>query len=88
VQGVEVPTDYQGVIPEGLEVIELPPAKYLMFQGEAFAEEDFEEAIGQVWDGIKKYNPSVLGYTWDEENPRVQLEPRGERGYIEFVAIK
>lgn len=88
VQGVEVPTNYDGVIPEGMEVIDLPKAKYLMFQGEPFAEEDFEEAIGQIWDAIKKYDPSVIGYTWDDLNPRMQLEPRGERGYIELVAIK
>ena len=88
VQGVEVSVDYDGVIPEGLDLMELPPAKYLMFQGEPFAEENFEEAISQVWESIRKYNPAAHGYAWDEENPRIQLEPRGERGYCELVAIK
>ncbi|MCE5342340.1 MAG: AraC family transcriptional regulator [Eubacteriales bacterium] len=88
VQGVEVPTDYNGSIPDGLDVIELPQAKYLMFQGEPFAEEDYEAAIEQVWDAIKKHDPSVIGYSWDADNPRIQLEPRGERGYIELMAIK
>ena len=41
VQGVEVPLDYNGVVPEGFDVIELPAAKYLMFKGEAFAEEEY-----------------------------------------------
>ena len=36
----------------------------------------------------KKYDPSVVGYKWDKEKPRIQLEPRGERGYIELVAVK
>jgi len=36
VQGVEVPVDYDGIIPDGFDVIELPAAKYLMFQGEPF----------------------------------------------------
>ena len=40
VQGVEVEQDYDGVIPEGFEIIELPAAKYLLFRGEPFAEED------------------------------------------------
>jgi AraC-like DNA-binding protein len=88
VQGVEVPTDYNGIIPEGFDVIDLPKAKYLMFQGEAFKEDDYEEAILQVWDAIKKYDPSVIGYSWDKENPRIQLEPVGTRGYIELLAIK
>ena len=56
--------------------------------GEPFAEEDFEEAITAIWESEKKYDPSVVGYKWDKENPRIQLEPHGERGYIELVAMK
>ena len=88
VQGVEVPLDFDGQSPEGFDIIELPKCKYMMFQGEPFAEEDFEEAILQVWEAIKKYNPETVGYCWDDTNPRIQLEPRGERGYIELVAVK
>ena len=88
VQGVEVPVDYKGKIPEGFDLIRLPAAEYLMFQGQPFREEDFEEAIGAVWDAVKKYDPSLTGYEWDSENPRIQLEPRGERGYIELVPVR
>lgn len=88
VQGVEVAMDYADIIPEGFDVINLPACKYLMFQGEPFPEEDFCQAIEQVWESIKKYDPTVIGYTWDKENPRIQLEPIGTRGYIELVAIK
>ncbi len=88
VQGVEVSVDYNGEIPEGFDIIELPAAKYLMFQGEPFEEEKYGEAIGEIWEAIKKYNPAVLGYSWDESNPRIQLEPIGSRGYIELLAIK
>jgi AraC family transcriptional regulator len=87
VQGVEVPVDYDGVIPEGFDVITLSAAKYLMFQSEPFAEEDYESAIENIWEAEKKYNPSAIGYKWDSENPRIQLEPIGERGYIELVPI-
>ena len=48
VQGVEVGTDYDGVIPDGFDVITLPQAEYLMFQGEPFCEEDYCEAIEAV----------------------------------------
>lgn len=73
---------------EGFDVIDLPECGYLMFQGEPFNEEDYEEAIGAMWDAEKKYDPSVIGVKWDGENPRIQLEPRGERGYIELLAVK
>ena len=88
VQGVEVALDDDGLIPEGLDVIELPAAKYLMFQGEPFAEEDYCQAIDEVQASIKKYDPSVIGYAWDYENPRIQMEPVGTRGYIELVPVK
>lgn len=88
VQGVEVSMDYSGEIPEGFDVIELPKWKYIMFQGEPFEEENFGEAIQQVWDAIKKYNPQAIGYEWDDSNPRIQLEPIGTRGYMELHPVK
>lgn len=88
VQGVEVPVDYAGEIPEGFDVIELPKCKYIMFQGEPFAEADFGEAIQQVWDAIKKYDPRLIDYCWDDTNPRIQLEPISTRGYIELHPVK
>ena len=88
VQGVEVSTDYSGQIPDGFDVVELPKCKYLMFQGEPFEEENFEEAIKEIRAAIEKYNPSSIGYTWDKANPRIQLEPIGARGYIELHPIK
>ncbi len=41
-----------------------------------------------VQSAMDKYEPSVIGYEWNNENPRIQLEPRGERGYIELKAVK
>lgn len=87
VQGVEVETDYQGMIPEGFDVIKLPKTKYLMFQGEPFAEEDFEVAIEALWEAEKQYDPSIIGYQYDSHNPKIQLEPIGKRGYIELLPV-
>ena len=88
VQGVEVEGDYSGKVPEGFEIIDLPAATYLLFRGEPFADEDYEVAITEIWDAEKKYNPEFIGFKWDDKNPRIQLEPRGERGYIELVPVK
>ncbi len=88
VQGVEIAADDSGIIPDGFEVITLPEAEYLVFQGEPFKEEDYCEAISAVQHAIDKYDPAVIGYEWDCDNPRIQLEPRGERGYIELRAVK
>ena len=88
VQGVEVSADYAGPVPEGFDTILLPSADYLMFQGEPFAEEDYCDAIASVQQAMDNYDPAVIGYVWDDSNPRIQLEPRGTRGYIEMRAIK
>ena len=88
VQGVEVPPDAQAVVPEGFDVITLPGAEYLMFQGEPFQEEDYCQAIEALRHAMDRYDPAVIGYDWDDGNPRIQLEPRGERGYVEFRAVR
>lgn len=88
VQGVEVPADYNGPVPEGFDVIELPAAAYLMFQGEPFDEENYGQAIEELKASIEKYDPSVIGYSWDRSSPRIQLEPVGTRGYIELLAVQ
>ena len=88
VQGAEVAADYDGIVPEGFELIELPAAKYLMFQGEPFAEEDYCLAIEEVQSAIGKYDPRSIGYCRDDTNPRIQLEPVGARGYIELLPVK
>ena len=57
VQGVEVETDYSGVIPQGFDTIHLPEAEYLMFQGQPFREEDYCAAIRAVQTAMDGYDP-------------------------------
>ena len=44
--------------------------------------------IRTVQAAMDGYDPSVVGYRWDDENPCIQLEPRGQRGYIELRAVR
>ena len=89
VQGVEVPMDYSGGIPEGYETAVLPPCKMMIFQGPPFKDEDFEEAIGSLWQIMEEYHPEFYGFAWaDEDAPRFQLAPVGERGYIEGRPVR
>lgn len=88
-QGVEVPADYTGPVPEGYDLQDLAPCKYLVFQGEPFEDEQFEEAITAVWEAIDRFDPRRFGWEWaSEDGPRFQLEPRGDRGYIEARPVK
>ena len=79
---------YDGPVPEGFDVIDLPARHYLMFQGEPFAEEDYCQAIQALQTAMDRYDPSVIGRRWDDDSPRIQLEPVGSRGYIELRAVE
>ncbi|MBC2581309.1 helix-turn-helix transcriptional regulator [Clostridium sp. DJ247] len=89
VQGVEVPTDYCGIVPDGFEIITLPACQMMMFQGEPFNDEDYEMAIGNISEVIDKYDTTLYGYEWaDNDAPRFQMEPQGYRGYIEARPVR
>ncbi len=88
-QGVEVPADYAGEIPQGFDLISLPACKMMVFQGPAYDDEQFEQAITDIWELMKSYDPSLYGFTWaDEDGPRFQLAPMGYRGYIEARPVR
>lgn len=89
VKGVELPLDYSKPVPEGFELTEFPPCRMMVFQGPAYNDDDFEEAIGILWEFIKAFDPKLYGYDWaDNDGPRFQLAPMGYRGYIEAKPIK
>ena len=89
VQGVEVPANFAGSVPEGFDAIDLPPCQWMVFQGPPFDEKDFEQAITSLWDVINAYRPETYGFAWaDDDAPRFQLEPQGYRGYIEGRPVR
>lgn len=88
-QGVEVPKNYNSVIPEGFDVIELKPCKMMVFQGRPFDDDKFDEAIKELWQVIDNYDPTLYGFEWAKEDaPKFQLEPQGYRGYIEAKPVR
>jgi len=89
VQGVEVDVAYAGAVPQGFDVITLPPCRMMVFQGPRFEDDDFERAIASVRAAIDSYQPERVGYAWaDEDGPRFQLQPEGYRGYIEGRPVR
>lgn len=89
VQGVEVPHNYEGQVPEGFELMDLPSCKMMIFQGQPFEDEKFGDAIGDLMEIMKNYDPQIYGFQWaDEDGPRFQMEPVGYRGYIEGRPVR
>lgn len=88
-QGVEVPVDYDGPIPEGMEIIDLPPCKMMVFHSQPYPDEQMGEIIGMVEKAIDDYDPSLYGFQWaDSDGPWFQLAPIGERGYVEARPVR
>ena len=60
-----------GNVPDGMEVLEIPAAKYAIFtldsQGETFSQDAYVQAIKELWQYIfKKWFPGS-GYRYDDE---------------------
>ena len=88
-QGVEVPDHYNGEIPDGFDLIDLPPCKMMIFQSAPYDDIRFQEVITRVMEAINQYDPTQLGYEWDDgAAPRFQLDPQGWRGYIEARPVR
>jgi uncharacterized protein (DUF3820 family) len=88
-QGVEVPADYNGKIPEGMEVIDLPACQYLFFQSQPYPQEKMNDVIEMVQKAMEQYDLKFYGWQWaDDAGPRIQLAPLAERGYIEARPVQ
>lgn len=70
-------------------VLGLTPAEYIRKYRLTQAAKQLRGGEVKVIDAaMDSYDPSVIGYRWDDENPRIQLEPRGGCGYIELRAVR
>lgn len=67
--GVEVSLNYNKPIPDGCDVIELPPCTMLYFQGASYEDENaFSEAIGILWEVMDTYDPTRYGWKYAPES--------------------
>ncbi|MHC5216180.1 helix-turn-helix transcriptional regulator [Enterococcus sp. LJL128] len=67
--GIEVPLDYDKILPQGYEVVELPESIMLSFQSAPYEnEESFSEIIDEVYEAIEKYIPADYGYKLSYES--------------------
>lgn len=67
--GIELPVSYKGEIPQGYHTAELPAGALLYLESEPYEkEEDFCNAIEQVYRAYEGYDPGRFGYAYDFEN--------------------
>ena len=88
--GVEVPADYGKAIPDGYDIIDLPPCTMLFFNGAPYEDEnDFCIAIDIVWEAVDSYNPDFYGWQAAPKlAPRFNFGAKEELGAKMAVPVK
>lgn len=88
--GVEVPADYKKPVPDGYDIIDLPPCTMLFFQGSTYEnEDDFCIAIGIVWGAVDNYDPTRYGYALAPElAPRFNFGADAKMGALQAIPVK
>jgi hypothetical protein len=82
--GVEVPAEYSKPIPDGYDIIDLPPCVMLFFNGAPYEDEnDFCIAIGIVSEAVGGYKPELYGWQTAPE-----LAPRFNFGAEEALGAR
>jgi len=65
---LEIPAGFDGEIPEGFDVIDLPSRLYMWFNGAPYEDEDdFCVAIGIAWEAMEAYDPAPFGRQYAPE---------------------
>lgn len=67
IYGMIMPSDYSGVIPEGMECIDIPESQYLVFFHPPFDYMRDNAEVMKTIDSIAfNFDPTPIGYTWNE----------------------
>lgn len=66
--GLGLPIDYDGAVPEGFELKEIPASYYLVFSHPPFVYPTENSEVMQTVEAIAwSFDPATMGYRWNEE---------------------
>ena len=86
--GVEVPPGYAKPIPEGCDVIDLPPCTLLFFQSAPYESNDFFRAYDAVYKAVAAYRPEQYGWRFAPElAPKCTFEARAATGARQALPV-
>ena len=71
--GIEVPANYAGEIPEGMECVLVPESPYAVFHHPPYNYSTQEMAVDEALDkAVANWNPAEHGYEWNDNLPTYQ----------------
>lgn len=80
--GIEVPADFSGVIPEGMECLEIPESEYIVFYHPAYVYEDIAASVMKIVnEKARNFEPEKAGYRWNIDNPTYERSNPENYGY-------
>lgn len=87
--GIEVPADYTGDIPEGMEVISVPESTYAVFHHPPYDYATMEPAVGEALrQTVENWNPAEHGYRWNNDLPHYQRHNPAGYGQADVKPLK
>jgi len=87
---LEVPVDFDGDIPDGFEIIDLPSHLYMWFNGAPYEDENWygyaHEELGRA---ISNYKPELYGYEFAEDSaPHFHYGTSAATGCKEMIPVR
>ncbi|NGZ77197.1 AraC family transcriptional regulator [Saccharibacillus sp. VR-M41] len=80
--GIPVPADYEGAVPEGMELRDVPASEYLVFFHPPY---DYLKENGEVQRTVEEAawncDPAPLGYSWNDEAGLQNYQRHFPEGY-------
>ena len=88
--GIEVSLEYDGIIPEAMECMEIPESLYVTFYHPPYVYNDINDTVMEEVDEMAwSWNPKEHGYEWNERsNPIYQRSNPEKYGYAICRPIK
>ena len=87
---LEVSVGYNLKIPEGFEIVDLPPFLYMWFQGAPYEDENcFGDAHEEMAKTIANYKPELYGYEFAEDSaPHFHYGTSAATGCKEMIPVR
>ena len=87
---LEVPADYNLDIPDGFDIVDLPPFLYMWFQGAPYEDENwFGCAHEELARAISNYKPELYGYEFAKDSaPHFMYGTSAATGCKEMIPVR
>lgn len=85
--GAAVACDYSRIVPDNLEIFDVPASEYAVFYHNPYSTEEHGSIINSVWKAVGEFDPEKYDYEMNMENGPV-IEIDDEIGYFLHLPVR